>query len=177
MNEFFEEETALLKRYRAGDESALKSLIERYQQKVFAFILYSLNSNFDRVYEVTVSTFVGAIRAIPSMYGRTPFLRKLFRLAITKTKDPKGILSANQDNFPSASPVKQQIYRIIKRALFSIPEDVRHVLLLRDQLNLPYEDISSVLELSEVEAQTKLVQARSQFREKVESMVAHPGLL
>src|SRR3990167_5065846 len=153
MNEFFEEETALLKRYRAGDESALKSLIERYQQKVFAFILYSLNSNFDQAYEVTVSAFVGAIRAIPSMYGRAPFLRKLFRLAITKTKDAKGILSANQDSFPQASPAKQQMYRIIKQSLLSLPIEARQVLLLRDQINLSCEDISSILEVSETDVQ------------------------
>ena len=174
MNEFFEEEQALLKRYRGGDESALKLLIERYQQKVFALVLYSAGCNLDKAYEITVSSFVGAVRRIPSLSGKASFIRALICSAIQNVKGAKTILSPDEVDSSDSSAVKKEMHRVVKRSLLALPFDIKVILLLRDQINLPYEDISSTLELTEVNVKTKLAQGRAQLREKIVSMVGRP---
>ena len=174
MNEILEEEVTLLKRYREGDETALTSLIKLYQQKVFVLALYTSGCDANKAYEITASSFVSAIRKSPSFFGKTPFLRAVIRFAIDSAQNFNTLLAPSQMDSSEPSAVKKEIHRVVRRALLALPLEVRLILLLRDQLNLSYEDVSSILKISQEQVKMKLDNARAQLRQQVETMVGRP---
>ncbi|HTL48332.1 MAG TPA: hypothetical protein VL688_09785 [Verrucomicrobiae bacterium] len=164
------EEEVLMERYRKGDASALKSLIKLYEQKIFAFCFYAVGCDADKAYEAAVSGFVNAARSIPSLGGKASFLKQLLRQAITASKQSHALLSP--DNSES-SAAKLEIRKIVKRALLALPFEMKVFLLLRDQLNLSYELMASVLGKSGTDIKMELARSRKQLRENIEAIMAN----
>lgn len=157
----------MLSHWKQGDEGALKSLITRYQRYVFAIVLCLTGCDRNIAYDITTSAFLETIRRIPSL-GSSSFLLALIRLAVDKCRQIKPVSFTPPSDVMNISPQKGVSLRIVKEALLMISFDLRVPLLLRDQLNLSYEDIASVLGDSEKNAKSQTIHARIQLRDKIE---------
>lgn len=156
-----------------SNEGALKSLIQRHQRKVFPFIFYCVGCNLDQAYEVCVSSFADAIRRGPPASEENFLLREVLRLAIGKGRETRTILSSPDDTF-AGSAVRKEVNKTVRRSLLTLPFEDKVVLLLRDQLNLPYEEIASILERSEGTVRSNLIRARIALRKRIEETVEGP---
>ncbi len=174
MNRSFDNFTSLLDRCKQGEEQALRSLVALYQQRIFALVFYLLGGNEDKTYEVTASSFVVAIQAIPSLDRGETFFTNLTRLAIEKCRDIKVMPSPHSGpDFSGLSPERKETLLIVREALQTLPFDARAQLLLRDQLNARYDEMTSILQLPSGTARSRTIEARSKLRDKIREILAH----
>ncbi len=72
----------------------------------------------------------------------------------------------NNDNMPEDIVIKKENSEIIKRVLFSLKEEDRTVLILRDHENLSYSEIGQIMKISEVVVKSRIFRARGKYKEQ-----------
>jgi DNA-directed RNA polymerase specialized sigma24 family protein len=153
------------------NEASIRSLITRYQQRVFALSLYLVGGDKNAAYEITVVSFTRAIQKAFPFAKEENFLVRLLATVIEQSRQTEAIPLEEDSVFSTLPPVKQNTLRVTKKALIALFFDQKVRLLLRDQLHFPYAIIAPVLKISEKNARIQITQARGQFREKVEEVL------
>jgi DNA-directed RNA polymerase specialized sigma24 family protein len=154
------------------NEDAIKSLIVRYQQKIFALVLYLVGQDQDRAYDVCASSFAEAIRESPVGQEEALMLR-LIGIAVEKCRNIKTIPTFDViELLTIASPEKEPL-RIVLKALQMLDFELKVPLLLRFQLNISYGDIGKVMQTSDSNARTKTVQARAQLDNEIKRILGN----
>jgi len=133
-----------LDRYDRGDLEGLKLLIDRHQQRIFALVLHLIGNDRDKVYDIVVSSFIETIRATHSFGTKNTFLIRLARTSIDKSRDIKTVLSSEESGFEELPLEKTSSIRFVRSALRALHFETRTLLLLRDQLHLPYDAKSTL---------------------------------
>lgn len=153
-----EEEGALVRRCRAGDEAAWKELVARHARSVFG-LAYRFVSRVDEAEDLTQEVFVrvyqaldkfredqGAFRAWLLAVARNVAIdhyRKRREERLRQAGD-QGMLEA----MPAASDGPHRILErreraeIVRRGLRALPRELRDPLVLYDLLGHPYEDVA-----------------------------------
>jgi DNA-directed RNA polymerase specialized sigma24 family protein len=152
----------------------LKLLVQSYEQRIFALVLYLAGNNRDKAYDIAVSSVVEVLRIAPFL-RKEDFLASLAKEAIEKSRDAKIIPTSDESDFMDFPPEKRKLLLIIRTALQALPFDEKVMLLLRDQLHLPYKNIAAVLQLSESNVRTQIIHARIHLREKNEEVLRDAG--
>jgi len=169
------EDRFLVNRYKQGSEEAAKSLIDKYQQRIFALVLYLAGNDRDKAYEIAASSFMEAIRSRPFLKDKKSFLIRLVGVAVEKSRNIKIIPSSDDSDFAELPAEKRKLLRIIKTALQALSFNEKAILLLRDQLHLPYRDIAAILQISESNARTLIIHGRVRLRKKIEEALHGAG--
>lgn len=157
------------------DEEILKALISRYQQKVFALVLYLIGGDRDKTYEVTSSSFAEAINTRSYLDREDTFLTSVANIAIKNSREIKAMPSLNGIELMHLSDEEKKLLRIVQTALQTLSFEAKTLLLLRDQLHLPYKDISAMMGISENNARVQMEQTRSNLRKKIEEILNREG--
>ncbi|MFH0796479.1 MAG: sigma factor-like helix-turn-helix DNA-binding protein [Candidatus Omnitrophota bacterium] len=152
-----------------------KSLVIRYQQKIFALVFYLSGNNRDKAYGVAVSSFVETIRSASLFETEDSFLTRLVSVVIRKSHDIRTIPSSDESDLTDFPPEKRNSLIITRRALQSLPFENQVLLLLRDQLHLAYKNIAGILRMSDENARIEITQARAHLREEIEKILNHTG--
>ena len=160
--------------YQQSDES-LRLSVERYQQRIFALALYLVGGNREKAYDVAASSLAEALRTASPFETEGIVLVRSASGAIKKSRDINTIPFSDDSDFIDFPPEKRATLRMIRTALQALPLDARALLLLRDQLHLPYKDIAAVLGVSEQSARIQTTHARVQLRKEVEEVVSRGG--
>ena len=166
-------ETLLIDKWLRGDESAMELLIQRYQQMIFNLAFYLGRCDRDTAYDLTVGAFTKTIQAFlkPAKANDGDFLRKLIQQVVEKCRPLPSVFVFDTSDFAAHSPEKKQLLSMAKEALFNISFEHRLLLLLRDQINLPYTLIASIAGYSLSAAKSDVIQARIQLGDKVEEIL------
>ncbi len=125
----------------------------------------------DEAYQFTVQSFVDAANRVLAEHDRSLLvetLRNAYDLGRNQTV-PSFFDTSDVDQYPSP---KKESLRMVKEAFFSVDYEARAALVLRDQCNLPYEEIASVLGQSLKEAKIRVTNARGVLRDKVAEILA-----
>ncbi|MFC1698873.1 RNA polymerase sigma factor [Candidatus Omnitrophota bacterium] len=157
------------------DEAHLKFLIERYQQRVFALVLYMIGNDKNKTYELTASSFVKALRSASVYEEGEAFLIRVLGVAIDQSRDVKAMPSVDESSLEHISPARRPFFKIITLSLQALPFEIKAVLLLRDQAHLTYKGISTVLGISESEARIQTLKAREQLKEQIKEVLSRGG--
>lgn len=148
-----------------------KALIARYQQSIFALVLYLIGGDQDAAYNICATSFAEALSRSSSLEQEEAFLTRLIDTAIKKTRATKTIPVSDELEFLDVPLAEKGPLRVVLKAFQILDFDEKALLLLRDQLNLSYRNIASSMRISESSAKQKIIQARIQFREKLEETV------
>lgn len=73
-------------------------------------------------------------------------------------------LSSRRDN-PSENVSRQQVYSQIMSAVDTLPDDQKQVLILRELEEMPYKEISEILDIPEGTVMSRLYYARRRLQE------------
>ena len=160
------DETALLKRSQEGQPHALAALVGRYQQQVFGVVSCRGGCDRDAAYQLTVESFVDALRMEPSP-GAPMLFHRLLRCVIEKTRDTQPSPVFEVPSIAGLAPEQQELLRLVRQGLLALPFDSRLLLLLRDQLGLPYEEIAALTARPPQQAKADTLAARRQLRERL----------
>lgn len=154
------------------NEATLKSFILKYQQRIFALVLYLIGQDQDRAYDVCALSFAEAIRESSSLGQEEVFLLGLIGVAVEKCRNIKTIPTFDIIELLAITSAEKEQLRIVLKALQMLGFELKVPLLLRFQLNMSYSDIGRVMQTSDSNARIKTTQARAQLDKEIERIVS-----
>lgn len=167
-----------LRRAQGGDPAAFRALVERYQRPIWELCwrMVSPVGLGHRADDLTQDTFVRVYRALPTFEPHGParlstwILTIASRLAMNELR--RGRTTAIDDDELAALPAPPARLPLdaartgerIAAAVGRLPTTARAVLILRDVLELEYDEIARVLELELGTVKSRLSRARATVR-------------
>ncbi len=156
----------LVLRYQSGDESALKTLIERYGKRLYSYIFISVK-NKELAEDIFQDTFVKVINTIRSgnYYEEGKFFHWIMRIANNLKVDyyrraQKMPMTGPSENFDAIdmlisreesveqTMVREQVYADLNRVVAFLPAEQREVLQLRIYNDYSFKEIAEATGVS-----------------------------
>ncbi|MHC4953157.1 MAG: RNA polymerase sigma factor [Planctomycetota bacterium] len=170
----------LVARMRDGDPDALRTVVERYQDRIFA-LLYGIVRDRHEVEDVAQEVFFKVFTRIAAFDGRSRFYTWLYRVAANTAKDHvkkrsrrPAVALDEEENFesdvtgPAAGAEKNELRRRVRDAIGTLPPRYREVLALRELQGLSYQEIAKVLRVSIGTVESRLHRARTRLKRVLE---------
>lgn len=164
------DEMDLVGRLRSGDTKALEMIVERFHKPAYFLALHLAGCDKNKAYEITVYSFSQTLQRNFNAMSE-PFSVALLRCVISRCRDAVLANTFSTSELTDLPVEKKEPLRIVKEALFGLSFEDRVLLLLRDQQNLPYEQIAWIVGSSRKDAKQQTFRARHKHREKVEAVL------
>jgi RNA polymerase sigma-70 factor (ECF subfamily) len=183
-------EAALVAELRAGSEEAFAYLLAIYQNPVFNLVAHIVESGTDAA-DVLQNVFVKVFKGIKHFHGESSLKTWIYRIAIHEASnhrrswlrrhlrevfslDEDGAVtemvlaeSSAQSETPYQALEQAERQRVVRRALASLAQPYRAVVVLREIEGLAYEEIAQVLGISEGTVKSRLMRGRELLRRKL----------
>lgn len=179
----------LILRFQEGDEQAYIELVKRYKDKLINFV-YRLVSDRDQAEDIiqdtmlklythkhyykNIAKFSTWIYTIAGNFAKTELRKKKTR----KVTNNSQLGPEDQDYDPPSSDASPQklverdfINGKIHEAIDNLPEHFRVVTVLRDIEKLPYEEISSIVDVPLGTVKSRINRARLQLQKDLKNYV------
>jgi RNA polymerase sigma-70 factor (ECF subfamily) len=177
------EDQALVERCQRGDLAAFEPLVEKYRERVWR-LAYNYLRDREDAQDVAQEAFVRAWQALPTFRGQSAFYTWLFRIAMNLAADRARQRSARTRAFgtervpeeewdrampdPAAAPddtaERAEQRDRIRRALETLPERHRTIIMLSDLEGMSYREIAEVLDIPMGTVMSRLHNARKRLR-------------
>ena len=162
-----------------GDRNAFSELVRTHAQGV-RNIIYRMCGNVQLAEDAAQETFIRAWQNLSSYRPGTPLRNWLYRIAVNAGTDmlrkEKRILPDDigdlhlTDGRPNPETLVSQHERavLVQKAILSLPDASRAVLVLREYEELSYQEISSTLDIPIGTVMSRLNYARKLLKDKLE---------
>ncbi|HBA85466.1 MAG TPA: RNA polymerase subunit sigma-24 [Verrucomicrobia bacterium] len=176
-----EEEHLLLQKALHRDFEAYAQLIRLYHGKIFG-LAYNMTGNREDAEDLTQDVFIKAYDALPRFQGQSSFYTWIYRIAVNrainflKKTRKRTILSLDDVNegierdpayvelSAKETPLKDvtlaELQEKLNKALLTLSEKHRAVVVLHDIQGLPHEEIAKTLGCSTGTVRSRLFYAR-----------------
>jgi RNA polymerase sigma-70 factor (ECF subfamily) len=184
-------EQVLIRRVQAGDAEAFYQLVRPYERAVFLAAVAIVKNDADAE-EVAQEAVLKAFKALGRFRQEAKFSTWLIQIAINEAKmrlrkDRRHLyesIDQGQPNdegdyipkdfadwreIPSQALERRELRDALAKALESLPEKYREILILRDVNHLSITETAQILGLSEANVKTRLSRARLQMRDALAS--------
>ncbi len=179
------EDAELVHRCRAGDELAWEVLIRRYQGRIYA-LAYHYVRHAEEARDLTQDIFVRIYRGLPRFQKSESFVPWMLRIARTaaidhlrrrKARPPADDIPVEDmyglaDDGPGPDDQLEALSckQLVHRALKSLTEAHREVILLKDIQGLSLEEISGILDVPVGTVKSRSNRARLELAREVLSL-------
>ena len=179
------EDSVLVARVLAGNTSSFETLVERYQQRIYA-TLYNMTANHDDAADLTQEAFIKAFRALSSFKGESSFYTWVYRIAVNRTlnflkqRKNRTFMSLNDldssveqhpdlvalisHNTPARDAGLSELQQKLNAAMLKLSEPHRLVVTLHEIQGLPHEEIAQIMECNVGTVRSRLFYARQQLQ-------------
>jgi RNA polymerase sigma-70 factor, ECF subfamily len=185
MTERDNEDQMLISRAQAGDQSALNALVRKHEVRAYQYA-FRLTRNSEEAADVVAEAFVRVFNALPNFKGNSTFGTWIYRILtncfLDMKKKDKGRTTSLESTVPTPDgDMERQIEdpagtpqdelertdreRRVQRAVRSLPEYQRAMIVMYHAENMSYEDISAALDLPIGTVKSRLNRARLSLRE------------
>jgi RNA polymerase sigma-70 factor (ECF subfamily) len=164
-------ERQLIRLAADGDARAIRTLYDRYAPRVFA-VVRRIAADDDLAQDYAQEAWIRTIRALPTFRGDARFSTWLHRIAVNAalqslrkadTRAKREERSAD-DRPVAPSHADSLLQKRLERALDSLPEGMRQVLILHDVEGYTHEEIGDVLGVTSGTSKSQLFKARAKMR-------------
>jgi len=158
-------------------------LVVEYQDKIYN-LCYRFMGNHHDANDCAQDTFVKAFKSLKTFRGDAAISTWLYRIAVNTCKNKLSSLAyrfrkltvapveiKDDSQSPEVQFEKDEKGRLIQKAIDSLPNDHKTVVVLRDVEELSYEEIAKVTGYNIGTVKSKLARARGRLREKLEGQV------
>lgn len=175
----------LIAQAQRGDRASLDELVRRHRQSAFVFALQLLGNREDAldVCQDSLLRFVTNLQRFDSDRPVLPWLRRIVRnraIDLRRRGKVRRASSLDSDGLDGetieivdpkadsgdASELRER-QRIVWRALASLSESQREILVLRDYQDLSYQEIADVLTVPIGTVMSRLHRARAELRRQI----------
>lgn len=179
-------EVTLIRRVQNGESDAFFDLVRPYERAVFLAALSLLKNDADAE-DVAQEAILKAFKNLAHFRQEAKFSTWLIQIAINEAKmklrkDRRHLYESIEEGLgddgdytpqdfadwreiPSEALEQKELRKALTKALDSLPEKYRTVLILRDVQHLSITETAQVLGLSEANVKTRLSRARLQMRD------------
>lgn len=181
------DDATLVGRVLEGDQGAYKTLIQRYQGRIYA-VAFGLVHNAEDARDVTQEAFTKAYRSLPTFRRDSSFYTWLYRITANlgidhqrrqtrklkrETVLDETRLTPEQAHHtgprPSATPgqnlERKQLADRIRAAIDQLPPDQRNVIVLREIEGLSYKEIAETIGCAEGTVMSRLYYGRRKLQQ------------
>jgi len=169
-------ELLLISRARGGDRDAFGALVEQYRDNVYR-LAYRMCGNAYDADEAAQEAFVAAWRALPNFRGDAKFSTWLYRLTTNAAidvmrrekrhqtvGDGEMVDLADDADSPQETVERTEQQEAVQKALATLSEEYREVLLLRYMEELDYAEIAEVLQLPSGTVKSRINRAKAALK-------------
>jgi RNA polymerase sigma-70 factor (ECF subfamily) len=176
---------SLVNQAAAGSRDAFDELVVRYRRRVYNLVR-ALTGGDSEAEDLVQDVFIRAYRAIGSFRGDSAFRSWLYRIAINvvhthvdkrRVRDAVLVAPAGDDDpmdeVATSDDLEQTLLRrqVIDRALGTLPEELRLLVVLRDVQGLKYDEIADVVKTPRGTVESRLFRARQRLRPLLEALI------
>ena len=168
------DEDSLVRKAQTGDATAFERLYEMHVRRMYALCLRMV-SDHRRAEELTQDVFVRAWEALSSFRFQSAFGTWLHRLGTTvvlghlrseKRRDGKVSTTGDLEAFENGARQAMPETKLdLERAIASLPDGAKEVLVLHDIEGYRYREIAEMTEIAEGTVKSQLNRARRLVRE------------
>lgn len=183
----------LVRQAQAGDVRAFEELVTLYQDKVYN-LSYYLAGNYTDAQDLAQEVFVKAYTSLGSFRQDADLGTWLHRITVNlwlnirrrqknsrvfSLDDPvqteegeitRTVAAVDAAGDPVEALEIQELQERVQKALLSLPEEFRTVLVLREMEDYSYDDIAEAMQCSLGTVKSRLNRARQALKEKIRSM-------
>ena len=177
----------LVERALAGDGDAFGEVVRRWERKIYA-LAYGITGSVEDARDATQETFINAYRNLARFRGEAQVSSWLHRIAVNqcitrqrraRVRAETGLeeeVEAGREQFLStaadashahASESKQRA-EAVRRAVASLPQELREVVLMKEFEELTFQEIADALQIPLSTVKSRLYTALKQLRLKLE---------
>lgn len=170
-----QDDRALVDRYARGVRGAFDEIVDRYEQRVYAVTL-RMTGNPDDARDAMQDVFISALRALRAFRGDAQLSTWFHRVAINASLDVlrkrkrhaarplEDTADRPGDELPPDEAAARASRAVeVHRALASIGEEHRAVLVLHDLQDLDYAEVAEVLDIPVGTVKSRLHRARAEM--------------
>jgi RNA polymerase sigma-70 factor (ECF subfamily) len=173
------QETELVTRAQRGERDAFNELVRLHAQGV-RNVIYRMCGNVQVAEDAAQETFIQAWLHLASYRHQTSLRSWLYRIAVNAATDmlrkEKHILPHALEDLqlqdpqlgPEALFFQEERTALVKKAILSLPDASRVVLVLREYEGMSYDEIAEALDIPVGTVMSRLNYARKSLREKLE---------
>ena len=189
------DEAALVAELRAGSEQAFAYLLRIYQNPVFNLVSHIVEPGTEPA-DVLQDVFVKVFKGIRHFHGVSSLRTWIYRIAVHEASNHRRSWLRRHrrepfsldDNGPGRDPTiaetpaagespyeameQAERHELLERALASLAQPYRTVVVLRDIEDLSYDEITRVLGVAEGTVKSRLVRGRELLRRKFAAYLA-----
>lgn len=175
-------ERSLILSAQQGDTAAFKELYERYRERVYNLIHYSLE-NVEQAEDVLQTVFVKVFQALPFFRLESGFLTWIYRVALNECKNRKrsrrifvpiaAVEKGDEQAHPGPGPddvhAAQQLSAIVRDAVKGLKPKYRIVVVLKYLEEMSYEEVAETLGCSTGTVASRLYRALEMLETRLHS--------
>ncbi len=185
------EDRSLVAELQAGSEEAFNYLLSVYQRPVFNVILHILENTADAA-DVLQEVFVKVFKGIPQFNGESSLKTWIYKIAVHEASNQRRGWLRRHWHEPvsldeeSIAPVTTRDERrravatpyqalelaerqdVVRRALATLAEPYKTVVVLREIEGLSYEEVGHILGIAEGTVKSRLIRGRELLRRKLD---------
>ena len=187
------QDAELIRRSQRGDIAAYEEIFKRYRGRIYN-LLYRIVSDEGDAADLTQEVFVKVFRMLPSLKAHRAFNSWLRKVATnsaldhlrkhshmrTESLDEKTVLGDDQsvdreiaswEDNPEKAVETSNLQDVVQRAISSLDDDHRMVVVLHHLEGLDVHDIANTLGVPEGTVKSRLARAREHLKRKLGSLV------
>ncbi len=191
-------EAQLIERTLSGETEAFYELIQPHERSVY-MTAFSVLRNTAEAEDVAQESILKSFRHLSKFRGEAKFGTWLLRITVNEARmrlrkqhrelyDSVGLREEDDEaeyepvefgdwrEIPSEALERKEIREVLERALATLPEIYREVIVLRDVRQLSVAEAAEVIGVGEGTVKTRLVRARLQLRDLVAPFTTVRGL-
>jgi RNA polymerase sigma-70 factor (ECF subfamily) len=173
----------LVQRALAGDGEAFGEVVRRWERKIYA-LAYGITGNVEEARDAAQETFIAAYRNLQGFRGDAKVSSWLHRIAVNqcitrqrraRVRAETGIedeveaagddfLSTGERQSPSRATESKQRAEAVRRAVASLPPELREVVLMKEFEDLTFQEIADALRVPLSTVKSRLYTALRQLR-------------
>ena len=185
------QEAALIAELQAGSEEAFSYLLAVHQNPIYNLVSHIVEAAGDAA-DVTQSVFIKVFKGIRFFHGQSSLRTWIYRIAVHEASNHRRgwlrrkwreAFSLDDDQeFPDGMMLRLSVHpetpyeiaesserqRHVQRALASLAQPYRTVVVLREIEDLSYDEIAEVLGVSEGTVKSRLTRGRELLRRKLQ---------
>ncbi|HWS85744.1 MAG TPA: sigma-70 family RNA polymerase sigma factor [Pyrinomonadaceae bacterium] len=177
----------LVERALAGDGDAFGEVVRRWERKIYA-LAYGITGSVEEARDATQETFINAYRNLPRFRGEAQVSSWLHRIAVNQciTRQRRArvraetaldeeveagreqFISTGREASPAHASESKQRAEAVRRAVDSLPQELREVVLMKEFEELTFQEIADALQIPLSTVKSRLYTALKQLRLKLE---------
>lgn len=180
-------EARLIQRLQAGEASAFQELVETHKHRVFT-LAYNFTRNTQDAEDLSQEAFIKAFRGVEKFRGEAQISSWLYRIVVNLALNrrrkkalsemelwenfegedqPRALTSTAPEYNPESTTEATMMRAHLRAALDKLSEQQRTIFVLRHDSDMPLQQISAALKLSEGTVKSQLFRALRKLQKQL----------